>query len=102
MDNVPGNRYVSRNKNAEGTLVMASTVARMSKKELTEIISSTVERKLLEILGDPDEGLTLKKTLRRRLLAAQCCEARLCRQRHERRHHSGQGRQIDPRRRRRS
>ncbi len=50
---------------------MASTVARMSKKELTDIISSTVERKLLEILGDPDEGLTMKKTLRRRLLEAE-------------------------------
>ena len=47
---------------------MASTVARMSKRELTEIISNTVERKLLEILGDPDEGLTMKKNLRRRLL----------------------------------
>ncbi len=55
---------------------MASTVARMSKKELTEIISSTVERKLLEILGDPDEGLTMKKTLRRRLLRQKKAVAR--------------------------
>ena len=46
---------------------MASTVAHMSKRELTEIVSTTVERKLLEILGDPDEGLTLKKNLRGRL-----------------------------------
>ncbi len=55
---------------------MASTVARMSKKELTEIISSTVERKLLEILGDPDEGLAMKKTLRRRLLRQKKAVAR--------------------------
>ncbi len=55
---------------------MASTVAHMSKRELTEIISDTVERKLLEILGDPDEGLTLKKTLRRRLLRQKKAVAR--------------------------
>jgi hypothetical protein len=55
---------------------MAQTVAGMSKKELTEIISSTVERKLLEILGDPDEGLTMKKTLRRRLLRQKKAVAR--------------------------
>jgi hypothetical protein len=55
---------------------MASTVAHMSKRELTDIISTTVERKLLEILGDPDEGLTLKKTLRGRLLRQKKAVAR--------------------------
>jgi len=55
---------------------MASTVAHMSKRELTEIVSSTVERKLLEILGDPDDGLTLKKNLRGRLLRQKKAVAR--------------------------
>ena len=47
---------------------MASTVAKMTKHELREIIESTVEQKLLELLGDPDQGLVLRKTLKDRLL----------------------------------
>jgi len=47
---------------------MAATVAKMTKHELKEIIESTVEQKLLELLGDPDEGLVLKKALKDRLL----------------------------------
>jgi hypothetical protein len=47
---------------------MAATVARMSKHELKEIIESTVEQKLLELLGDPDQRLILRKTLEDRLL----------------------------------
>jgi hypothetical protein len=47
---------------------MAATVARMTKHELKEIIESTVEQKLLELLGDPDQGLMLKKTVKDRLL----------------------------------
>ena len=47
---------------------MAATVARMTKHELKEIIESTVEQKLLELLGDPDQGLVLKKTVKDRLL----------------------------------
>ncbi len=47
---------------------MAATVARMTKHELKEIIESTVEQKLLELLGDPDEGLVLRKTVKDRLL----------------------------------
>ena len=47
---------------------MAATVARMTKHELKEIIESTVEQKLLELLGDPDQGLALRKTLKDRLL----------------------------------
>ena len=46
---------------------MAATVARMTKHELKEIIESTVEQKLLELLGDPDQGLVLKKTVKDRL-----------------------------------
>ena len=47
---------------------MAATVARMTKHELREIIESTVEQKLLELLGDPDQGLVLRKTVKDRLL----------------------------------
>jgi hypothetical protein len=46
---------------------MAATVARMTKHELKEITESTVEQKLLELLGDPDQGLVLKKTVKDRL-----------------------------------
>ena len=47
---------------------MAATVVRMTKHELKEIIESTVEQKLLELLGNPDQGLVLRKTLKDRLL----------------------------------
>jgi hypothetical protein len=47
---------------------MAATVARMTKHEPKEIIESTVEQKLLELLGDPDQGLVLKKRVKDRLL----------------------------------
>ena len=46
---------------------MAVSVAKMTKNELTEIIESTVERKLLQLLGDPDQGLVLKKAIKDRL-----------------------------------
>ena len=47
---------------------MAPTVVKMTKHELKEIIESTVEQKLLELLGDPDQGLILKKTLKDQLV----------------------------------
>ena len=47
---------------------MADTVAQMTKEELVAIIETSVEQKLLEILGDPDEGLEIKKSVRDRLL----------------------------------
>jgi hypothetical protein len=40
----------------------------MSKDELKDIIAMTVEQKLLELLGDPDEGLEIRKSVRKRLL----------------------------------
>ena len=48
---------------------MSVTVAQMSKDELKDIIAMTVEQKLLELLGDPDEGLTIRMTVKQRLLA---------------------------------
>jgi hypothetical protein len=51
---------------------MANTVARMTKEELREmieaVVETAVEQKLLEILGDPDEGLEVRKQLQKRLL----------------------------------
>jgi len=47
---------------------MATTVAQMSKEELREMIEASIEQKLLEILGDPDEGLEIRKSVRDRLL----------------------------------
>jgi len=40
----------------------------MSKDELKEMIEVTIEQKLLELLGDPDEELEIKKSVRERLL----------------------------------
>lgn len=47
---------------------MTTTVAQMTKEELEEMIETAIERKLLEILGDPDEGLKIREDLRARLL----------------------------------
>ncbi len=44
------------------------TLAQMTKEELEDIIESAVEHKLLELIGDPDEGLVVKKQIRNRLL----------------------------------
>jgi len=40
----------------------------MTQKQLREMIGETVEEKLIELLGDPDEGLAVRKSLRARLL----------------------------------
>jgi hypothetical protein len=40
----------------------------MTKDELVEVIETVVEQKLLELLGDPDEGLPIRKSVRDRLL----------------------------------
>jgi len=47
---------------------MPTTVARMSKKELTQVITTVVEQKLLELFGDPDEDLSMRDNLRKRLI----------------------------------
>ena len=47
---------------------MSSTVVQVSKQELAQIISNVVEQKLVELFGDPDDGLTMKQNLRKRLL----------------------------------
>jgi len=47
---------------------MSTSVAQMTKKELAQMLSNVVEQKLVELLGDPDEGLELKASLRKRLI----------------------------------
>jgi hypothetical protein len=47
---------------------MATTVAQMTKSELREMIETIIEQKLLELLGDPDEGFPIRKSVRDRLL----------------------------------
>ena len=46
----------------------ASTLTQMTKKEFTQILSNVVEQKLVELYGDPDEGLIIKDQLRKRLV----------------------------------
>lgn len=45
-----------------------SVVSQMTKDELREMIETIIEQKLLELLGDPDEGLPVRKAVRDRLL----------------------------------
>ena len=45
-----------------------TTVTQMTKEELREMIETVIEEKLLELLGDPDEGLPIRTTVRDRLL----------------------------------
>ena len=47
---------------------MSTSVAQMTKKELAQMLSTVVEQKLIELLGDPDEGLALKENVRKRLI----------------------------------
>ena len=47
---------------------MATTLANMTKDELKKVIETAIEQKLFELLGDPDEGLRIQKTIRARLL----------------------------------
>ena len=45
-----------------------TTVAQMAEDELREMIESIIEQKLLELVGNPDEGLPIRETIRDRLL----------------------------------
>ena len=47
---------------------MAKIVAEMTANELKQLVGSAVEQKLIELLGDPDEGLVLRESVRKRLL----------------------------------
>ncbi len=45
-----------------------ATIAEITPEELRALIESIIEEKLLELLGDPDEGYALRKAVRERLL----------------------------------
>ena len=47
---------------------MGPTVSQMTKEELKDMIENIIEHKLIEFLGDPDEGLPLRKSVQERLL----------------------------------
>lgn len=47
---------------------MAHRVSEMTADELKDLIGETVEEKLIELFGDPDEGLVMTKSLKNRLM----------------------------------
>jgi len=47
---------------------MESIVANMTKEELKEMIETAIERKLVQLFGDPDQELPIRKIVRDRLL----------------------------------
>jgi len=47
---------------------MTTKVAQMTADELRELIGVVVEQKLIELFGDPDEGLVMTKSLQNRLI----------------------------------
>ena len=55
---------------------MAKTVADMTATELRQLVSSVVEEKLMQLLGDPDEGWVLREDVRKRLLRQRKAVAR--------------------------
>lgn len=48
-----------------------TTVAQMTKDELREMIEAIIQQKLIELLGDPDERLSIRRSIRGRLLRQQ-------------------------------
>ena len=46
---------------------MGTTITQMTKEELKELIESIVEQKMLELIGDPDEGVSMREDLLKRL-----------------------------------
>jgi hypothetical protein len=55
---------------------VSTTVAQMTTDELRQMIGVVVEQKLVELLGDPDTGLQLKKAVRDRLVRQKAAVAR--------------------------
>ena len=47
---------------------MAKFLTEMTADELKQLVGLAVEEKLIELLGDPDEGVVLRESLRKRLL----------------------------------
>ena len=55
---------------------MARKVVHVIADELREMIGAVVEQKLVDLFGDPDEGLVLTKTMRGRLIRQKRAVAR--------------------------
>ncbi len=53
-------------------MMTVDTVAQMTQAEfkrmLADVVEVTIEQKLIEMLGDPDEGLVVRDDVRERLL----------------------------------
>ena len=47
---------------------MPTTIVNMTKEEFAQMVSTVVEQKLVELFGDPDDGMVLKSNLRKRLI----------------------------------
>lgn len=62
-----GIRRTIGGRESEGE-IMARIVAEMTAGELKRPVGLAVEERLIELLGDPDEGLVLRESLRKRLL----------------------------------
>jgi hypothetical protein len=48
----------------------------MTKAEFKELLEDIIEQKLVELLGDPNEGLPIRKSVRERLLRQKQAVAR--------------------------
>lgn len=53
-----------------------TTVGQMTKDELKIMLADLIDQKLTEILGDPDEDLTMRKVFRERLIRQKKAVAR--------------------------
>lgn len=47
---------------------MTELVSQMTKEELRLLIDEALEQKLIELFGDPDDGLEVDSSLKKRLL----------------------------------
>lgn len=47
---------------------MAEMLIQVTKEELQYLIENSVERKLIELFGDPDNGLELRASIKKRLV----------------------------------
>jgi DNA primase large subunit len=47
---------------------METTIAQMTKEEFRQMLEALIEEKMLELLGDPDEGLEIRESVHARLL----------------------------------
>lgn len=55
---------------------MTELVLHITKEELQQLIEASVERTLIELFGDPDEGLELRDEIKERLIKQRDAAAR--------------------------